>query len=114
MTDVTRLRAIKLLHTLIWGFLAACVVAIPVQAWRGRYVVALLLTAIVVMEMAILAANAGHCPLTAIAARYTSDRRDNFDIYLPAWLARRTKIIFGPLFLLGLAVAVGSWWMTRT
>jgi hypothetical protein len=29
------------------------------------------------------------CPLTGIAARYTDDRRDNFDIYLPPWLARR-------------------------
>jgi hypothetical protein len=33
--------------------------------------------------------------LTNVAARYTNDRRDNFDIVLPLWLARYNKIIFG-------------------
>jgi hypothetical protein len=35
---------------------------------------------------------------TDVAARYTDDRRDNFDIYLPLWLARYNKLIFGWLF----------------
>ncbi len=30
------------------------------------------------------------------------DRRDNFDIYLPLWLARYNKLIFGWLFVAGL------------
>ncbi len=38
---------------------------------------------------------------TDLAARYTEDRRGNFDIYLPVWLARQNKTIFGTLFLAG-------------
>ena len=60
----------------------------------------------VLLETAVLAANRWQCPLTDIAARYTDDRRENFDIYLPLWLARYNKEIFGPLFLLCAAVAL--------
>ena len=38
------------------------------------------------------------CPLTDLAARYTDDRRANFDIYLPLWLAANNKRIFGSVF----------------
>jgi hypothetical protein len=47
--------------------------------------------------------------LTGIAARYTDDRRANFDIYLPEWLARHNKTIFGALYLLGLAYLLARW-----
>jgi hypothetical protein len=43
-----------------------------------------------------------HCPLTAVAARYTAERRPNFDIYLPAWLARHNILIFSTLYAAGL------------
>lgn len=108
-----RLRSIKILHTAIWAFLATCVLLIPVQAWLGNYTVVLVLIVIVTVEVLILAFNSGHCPLTGFAARYTSDRRDNFDIYLPEWLASRTKIIFGPLFLIGLIIAAVLRWGPR-
>jgi hypothetical protein len=39
---------------------------------------------------------------TAVAARYTDDRRTNFDIYLPEWLARYNRQIFGPCFVAAL------------
>ena len=87
--------------------------AIPLVAWRGHFGVVLGLIALVALEVAVLALNGGSCPLTAIAGRYTSDRRDNFDIYLPEWLAGRTKIIFGPIFLIGLIIAVVLWWTPR-
>ena len=109
MNTEDRLRAIKSLHTVIWAFLAGCVLAIPLVAWRGHFGVVLGLIALVALEVTVLAANGGSCPLTAIAGRYTRDRRDNFDIYLPEWLAGRTKIIFGPLFLLGLIIAAVLW-----
>ena len=33
-----------------------------------------------------LVVNRWRCPLTSAAERYTTDRRANFDIYLPEWL----------------------------
>ncbi len=84
--------------------------AIPVVAWLGDFRAVLVLVALVGVECLVLATNAGHCPLEAVAARYTGDRRPGFDIYLPRWLASRTKVIFGPLFALGLGLGAILWW----
>ena len=100
--------AIKLLHTIIWALMAGCVIAIPIVSFRGRFKWALILTAVILIECGILALNHGRCPLTDAAARYTSARADNFDIYLPEWLARHNKVIFGTLFVMGEAVVLGS------
>jgi hypothetical protein len=106
------LRSIKVAHTLAWALFAGCIVALPVFAWERRLDVALLLIGIVMVEIAILAFNRMRCPLTAIAARYTSDRRDNFDIYLPLWVARYNKQIFGTLFGAGVLYTIIQWRMT--
>lgn len=107
---VAKLRAIKLLHTAVWAFFASSIVAIPMLAWAEAWSATLVLTALVSCECIVLAANRMRCPLTDLAARYTQDRRDNFDIYLPLWLAKYNKHIFGALFAAGLAIAVLRWW----
>jgi hypothetical protein len=40
---------------------------------------------------------------------YTDDRRDNFDIYLPLWLARYDKQDFGTLFTAGVVLTWVMW-----
>ena len=101
------LTAIRALHTVVWAFFVAAIVAIPIAAWHGRFDLFALFTAIVLLEVLVLVLNRLRCPLTGVAARYTEDRRDNFDIYLPVWLARYNKQIFGTLFVLG--VCFGLW-----
>jgi hypothetical protein len=103
------LTAIKLVHTAIWAFFVACIAALPVTAILQRFNWALALTALVLVECGVLALNHGRCPLTDVAARYTSDRAANFDIFLPAWLARHNKVIFGLLFVVGEAVVLWRW-----
>lgn len=105
MGPEAKLRAIKAVHTLAWAVFAASIVAIPVFARDGEAAIAWSLVAFVFVEVLVLLANGMRCPLTPIAARYTDDRRDNFDIYLPAWLARHNKAIFGTLYVLGVAYA---------
>lgn len=100
---------IKLLHTAIWLFFAGCIVAIPVAGALREFRWAAVLTGLVMVECAVLALNRGHCPLTDLAARYTEERTDNFDIYLPLWLARRNKAIFGTLFVAGALFVLGRW-----
>ena len=78
--------------------MAGSILALPVAAFTGHFRWALLLTAFVVCECAVLAANRGKCPLTDWAAHFTEDRAANFDIYLPEWVARNNKAIFGTLF----------------
>ena len=103
------LRAIKLLHTVVWAGFAGCIVAIPVLTFLGRFRLAALLALIVLGEVVVLALNRWRCPLTPIAARYTNDRRANFDIYLPEWLARHNKEIFGPLYLASVVLLAVKW-----
>jgi hypothetical protein len=62
-------------------------------------------TAVVALEVAVLLINQWRCPLTIIAERYTDDRRDNFDIYLPEWLARYNKTLFGGIYVAGVVYA---------
>ena len=96
--DAAALRSVKIVHTIAWAFFAGCILLIPVAASQQRFRAALMLIVIVTVEVLILAVNRFRCPLTGVAARYTDDRRDNFDIYLPLWLARYNKHIFGTLF----------------
>ena len=101
--------AVKLLHTAIWAFMAGCVLALPVLGWVKRFDWALAATVLILGECAVLAMNRGRCPLTGVAARYTDDRAENFDIYLPLWLARYNKQIFGTLFIAGEAFVIWRW-----
>lgn len=107
------LRAIKLAHTVIWAFFVACILAIPLFTAVSRFGLAALFAGVVAVEVAILALNKMTCPLTDVAARYTSDRRANFDIYLPEWLARHNKTIFGSLYVAALVFLVASWIASR-
>ena len=107
--DDRRLRAIKLLHTAVWAGFAGCIVAIPVLTLQARFRLAAVLALVVFGEVVVLAVNRWRCPLTPIAARYTTDRRANFDIYLPEWLARYNKEIFGSLYLAGVVLLVVRW-----
>ena len=103
------LKAIKVVHTVVWALFAGCILAIPIASLYGDNLAALWLVAIVFGEVAVLAANKWRCPLTALAARYTTDRRANFDIYLPEWLAKHNKVIFGTIYLVGIATAGLRW-----
>lgn len=103
------LMGIRVLHTVIWLFFAGCVVAIPFAGIQGRVHRAAILTGLVLVEVLVLAANRWRCPLTDLAGRYTEERADNFDIYLPRWLARYNKTIFGTLFVLGELILLGRW-----
>jgi len=109
VTPTAALRAVKLIHTLVWAFFAGCIFAIPVFAWRARFSAVVVVAGLVVFEVVILVVNGWRCPLTGVAARYTQERRDNFDIYLPLWLARHNKLIFGWLFVAGLVFALALW-----
>lgn len=103
------LTGIKLLHTLVWLFFVVCIVAIPVAAALHRFPLAGLLASLVLIECLVLGMNRGRCPLTNLAARVTENDAVNFDIYLPCWLARRNKEIFGPLFVAGGLYALAQW-----
>lgn len=107
--DAAKLRAIKLAHTAIWAIMAGCILLLPVVGMERNFVLAAVLTGVVLAECGVLAVNRCKCPLTVLAARYTGDRTDSFDIYLPLWLARHNKTVFGTLFVVGEIVVLWCW-----
>ena len=103
------LQAVKVLHTLIWAFFAGCIIAIPISSWFDAHHIAFGLVAVVFVEVLVLVFNKWSCPLTGVAARYTDDRRENFDIYRPRLLAKYNKLVFGTLYAAGAVYALLAW-----
>lgn len=104
----TKLILVKWLHTLAWAIFASSIVAIPICVYSNRITLAWQLIGFVSVEVLILFANKMRCPLTDIAGRYTTDHAVGFDIYLPPWLARNNKRIFGTLYVMGIVYALVS------
>jgi hypothetical protein len=89
---------VRALHTAIWAFFASSILLIPIATLLGQLSAALWMSLFVWGEVVVLLMNRMRCPLTVLAACYTDDRTDNFDIYLPLWLARYNQKVFGTLF----------------
>jgi hypothetical protein len=107
------LTAIKVLHTVVWAFFAAAIVALPFLAVQGAFRWAAILSVLILVECGVLLANGWRCPMTDLAAKYTADRSPNFDIYMPRWLAVHNKTILGTLFLVNEAIVVVVWLRSR-
>ncbi|QNA83737.1 hypothetical protein G4G27_06845 [Sphingomonas sp. So64.6b] len=103
------LGAIKTVHTIIWAFFVFLIGAIWWFALHANFAAASWAIGIVLLEVAVLGLNHGQCPLGTVVARCTDDRSANFDIYLPAWLAARTKSIFGTLYGAAILFTIVLW-----
>lgn len=105
MTAETKLTLIRILHTVIWIFfnvvifyLLYAVVADKIDQWVWICLGCILLECIVLLAFKKI------CPVTIIARRYSSSDRDNFDIYLPNWLARHNKLIYSCIVFVALII----------
>jgi hypothetical protein len=99
MANNIKLLLIKVIHTLIWVFFngvifymlyAAIANKLDLWLWMGY--------GFVFLEGLILLAFKNHCPLNLMARKYTNSPKENFDIYLPSWLAKYTKLIYTTIF----------------
>jgi hypothetical protein len=98
---------IKLVHTIIFWLLSACVVytlfsglANRVTAWTWVAV------ACIALEGVVLVAFGWICPLTLLAERLGAVRGSVVDIFLPKWFADRIFPICGTTFAVGLILVV--------
>ncbi|GAB3642650.1 hypothetical protein [Spirosoma arcticum] len=105
MNNTLNLFSVKLIHTLIWLFMVTaivyvlyCELADDVNPYTW------IVIGLVVAEVLVLLLFGGRCPLTIIARNYSDSDRDNFDIFLPNWLARYNKVIFTTVYVVGLIV----------
>ena len=112
MKDKNKLIVVKTAHTVVWAIFAGSIIATPICTYSERIDISFVLIGFVMVEVLILAFNKFKCPLTGIAARYSPDRLDNFDIFLPLWLAKYNKEIFGTLYISGSLYTFMTWWFT--
>jgi hypothetical protein len=111
MSETRALLWIKALHTLIWAVFASSILAIPFVSQFGDLRWAVWLSVAVWVEITVLAVNRMRCPLTDLAGRYTDEQSDNFDIFLPVWLARHNKLIFGSIFAAAELFLLWKWFL---
>lgn len=107
--SMVALVTVKVVHTAVWVFFVACILAVPITAAVHMFRLTTVSAALVLMESMVLALNRCRCPLTDVAVRFAPEDAPNFDIYLPAWVARYNKQIFGPIFVLGGLYALAEW-----
>jgi hypothetical protein len=105
----TALIAVKVVHTVVWVFFVACILAVPITAGLHRFKLSVVFAGLVLMECLVLAVNRCQCPLTDVAVRYAPEDSPNFDIYLPRAVAKYNKQIFGTIFVLGGLFALAEW-----
>lgn len=107
MNNLQRLRIIKIVHSLVWTFMVAVIFYV---LYCGVFDNVNLLTwiaiGIIILEGSVLLAFKMYCPLTVLARKYSDSTKDNFDIFLPNWLAKYNKLIFTSIYLLGLIMVI--------
>ncbi len=96
MKNETKLILIKTIHTLVWLFfnvvlfyMAYAVIMNKMGKWVWIGI------GLIILEGVVLLIFNKMCPLTIIARKYSDSTKDNFDIYLPNWLAKWNKLIRG-------------------
>lgn len=105
--DQRKLVIIKVIHTAIWIFfnvvifyMLYAVLANKIDKWLW------IGYGLVIAEGITLLAFKFFCPLTVLARKYSDSTKDNFDIYLPNWLARYTKLIYTSLMIIILVLTI--------
>ena len=98
---------IKSVHTLIWLFynvvifyLLYAVIVDKIDIWVWICV------GLVVLEGLVLLAFKMFCPLTVVARKYSDSTKDNFDIFLPNWLAKYNKLIYTSIFGISIGILI--------
>ncbi len=111
MTDNQKLILIKITHTIIWVFfnliLAYLFYAVLLNRIDHKFWIGI---GIIIFECLLLIALKWTCPLTFLARRYSNSNKENFDIYLPNWLAKYNKLIYSILFFTLLVIYVYKIW----
>ncbi len=107
MNKESKLLAIKLIHTLIWVIFVAIIFYIVYSGVTNRLTTYTWIgIGLIIGEGLVLLLFKMSCPLTVVARNYSSSQKDNFDIFLPNWLAKYNKLIFTTIFMVGLILVL--------
>jgi hypothetical protein len=103
--ETGKLKIIKIIHTIIWLFFnvvifyllyAAIINKIDKWIW--------ICLGLVLLEGLVLLLFKNICPITLVARKFSQSQKDNFDIYLPNWLAKYNKKIYTVIVLIAVII----------
>lgn len=95
MNAGSKLILIKTFHTIIWIFFNVLIFYLLYAVITGKIDKWIWIgLGLFVLEGLVLLIFKMKCPLTVIARKYSDSTKDNFDIYLPNWLAKYNKTIY--------------------
>lgn len=98
---------IKTVHSLIWAIMALAIFYILYCGISGNLSTLLYYAiGIIIFETTVLLINHWSCPFTIMAKKAKPDWKDGDDIFLPKWIAINNKMIFGTLFVIGVALVI--------
>jgi hypothetical protein len=101
MTNQSKLILIKTIHTIIWIFFNIVLFYMAYEVifnkidnfiWIG--------IGLITLEFVVLLFFKMMCPLTIVTRKYSDSTKENFDIYLPNWLAKYNKQIYTTFFII--------------
>lgn len=105
MTEKDTLILVKWLHTIVWLFfnvvifyLLYAVIVNKIDIWVW------ICLGFIALEGLVLLVFKAMCPITLIARKYSDSQKDNFDIYLPNWLAKYNKLIYTTIVMIAIAI----------
>lgn len=107
MKNTHKLLIIKLVHTIVWLFFVSIIFYVVYSGVTNEITtLTWIAIGLVLAEGLVLLIFKMFCPITLIARKYSASKKDNFDIFLPEWIARHNKLIFTSIFLAGLILVV--------
>ena len=107
MQNEKKLVIIKIIHTLIWIFFnvvifymlyAALANKLDIRLWIGYGLFALEGITLLIFKF--------FCPLTVMARKYSDSTKENFDIYIPNWLAKYNKLIYTSILIIIIIITI--------
>jgi hypothetical protein len=106
MAKITILQ-IKLVHTVIFWILSACVLYALFSGVMGSITTwTWVAVGMVLLESVVLVASGWTCPLTLLAERLGAARGSVTDIFLPKWFADRIFPVCGTMYVVALVFII--------
>lgn len=104
--DGGKLLLIKTIHTIIWLFFNITLFYMAHEVITNKIDVLFYVgIGVIFLEFLVLLYFKMICPLSIFARKYSISTEENFDIFLPNWLAKYNKQIYTTFFIL---IIIGS------
>ncbi|WP_428665587.1 hypothetical protein [Runella sp.] len=105
MSKNSKLILVKSIHTAVWLFFNAVIFYLLVAVIIGKIDQWVwICIGLIALEGLTLLVFKNVCPITLIARKYSNSEKDNFDIYLPNWLAKYNKLIYTTIVFIAILI----------